>query len=89
MQTITRADKAYSRKWLAAYRKGKPTAEITREWLAKMAGPARPPGWTCMAATAFYEPYMASASAALSSSWLTNPADYRPRLMTEICEEIV
>ena len=32
MITMSRADRAYCRKWAAAHRKGKPTAEITREW---------------------------------------------------------
>lgn len=41
LQAITRADRAYCRKWTQAHRKGKPTAEITREWLATITGPAR------------------------------------------------
>jgi hypothetical protein len=39
MVPITRADRAYCRKWTAAHRKGKPTAEITREWLGKLRAP--------------------------------------------------
>lgn len=42
MITMSRADRAYCRKWAAAHRKGKPTAEITREWLAKLQGPQSP-----------------------------------------------
>lgn len=42
MNTLTRTDRAYCRKWTQAHRKGKPTAEITREWLAVITGPPRP-----------------------------------------------
>lgn len=52
---ITRTDKAYIGRWTRAYRKGKPTAEITREWLADLERPQPPappasefnPGTTC------------------------------------------
>lgn len=42
MAPITRTDRAYCRKWTQAHRKGKPTAEITREWLAKLKRPVPP-----------------------------------------------
>lgn len=34
-----RQDKAYGRKWNKAHRAGKPTADITRGWLATLRGP--------------------------------------------------
>lgn len=71
MITITRTDRAYCSKWTQAHRKGKPTAEITREWLEAIRGPAkRPPPSSCFV-TAYCES---------SPSELWPPAGHRIRM---------